>query len=545
VIRLLRWIAVAIAVAAAIDPPMTVSARVRPVVSIVGDAGSVSRALSREYTIVSGLDTTAAAIVVSGDRYPAVAIPEQARVSTVSVAPADVRVIALTAPRTVPIGTTIHIDAELAGRKGITSEVTASIGAATLARASRTWNDDRPWRASFDVVPIGEPPFSVVLRAGGNAEPLATAVVDVAGRMPVMVYEARPSWATTFLRRALEGDPRFSVSGFDLASRGVTVRTGEAPAGLRRADLDRFRVVIVGGLDQLSAADAAALEQYMTEDGGAVALVPDARVDSAAARVLIPGAPGKETLLEKPAALVTEAPLPRIDASELLHLAPPPDARVLARTSDAPIVWTVPRGEGQLLVSGALDAWRFRGASPFDGFWQSAIAGLALAVHPPLSVDVLPPELPGGDSRVRVRLRGAGAETSVAATLASGPTVRLWPDAERGSFSGVLSPARSGPDRIDVVATSGGRTERASARFVSGAHVAIAPIVTLALLSATHGGVDVAPGNLEPLNRWLRQTVEAKRVTQQSHPMWSPWWIVPFAGCLSVEWWFRRRRGLR
>jgi hypothetical protein len=28
-------------------------------------------------------------------------------------------------------------------------------------------------------------------------------------------------------------------------------------------------------------------------------------------------------------------------------------------------------------------------------------------------------------------------------------------------------------------------------------------------------------------------------------PMHSPWWIVPFAACLGVEWWLRRRSGLR
>jgi hypothetical protein len=28
-------------------------------------------------------------------------------------------------------------------------------------------------------------------------------------------------------------------------------------------------------------------------------------------------------------------------------------------------------------------------------------------------------------------------------------------------------------------------------------------------------------------------------------PMRAWWWLLPFAGCLSVEWWLRRRSGLR
>jgi len=30
-----------------------------------------------------------------------------------------------------------------------------------------------------------------------------------------------------------------------------------------------------------------------------------------------------------------------------------------------------------------------------------------------------------------------------------------------------------------------------------------------------------------------------------THPWRSPWWMIPFATCLTLEWWLRRRDGLR
>ena len=41
----------------------------------------------------------------------------------------------------------------------------------------------------------------------------------------------------------------------------------------------------------------------------------------------------------------------------------------------------------------------------------------------------------------------------------------------------------------------------------------------------------------------LADALEAARV--EGRPMRSAWWILPFAACLSAEWWLRRRRGLR
>ena len=67
----------------------------------------------------------------------------------------------------------------------------------------------------------------------------------------------------------------------------------------------------------------------------------------------------------------------------------------------------------------------------------------------------------------------------------------------------------------------------------------------LALLSASHHGVDVTLNDLAPLGRWLRETVAAPNVRAVRHPMRSLWWMLPFLGCQTVDWWItssRRRR---
>jgi hypothetical protein len=65
------------------------------------------------------------------------------------------------------------------------------------------------------------------------------------------------------------------------------------------------------------------------------------------------------------------------------------------------------------------------------------------------------------------------------------------------------------------------------------------------MLASSHRGIDVTPGHIADLERYLRSAVTSPRTTLVRHPMRSTWWILPFAVCLSAEWWMRRRRGLR
>jgi hypothetical protein len=68
---------------------------------------------------------------------------------------------------------------------------------------------------------------------------------------------------------------------------------------------------------------------------------------------------------------------------------------------------------------------------------------------------------------------------------------------------------------------------------------------SLAMLASSHRGIDVTPGRIVELERFLRDAVNTPRAPRTRHPMRSAWWIVPFTLCLSTEWWQRRRRGLR
>jgi hypothetical protein len=67
----------------------------------------------------------------------------------------------------------------------------------------------------------------------------------------------------------------------------------------------------------------------------------------------------------------------------------------------------------------------------------------------------------------------------------------------------------------------------------------------LAMLAASRGGIDVTPEHLSDLEAYLRREVTVPPVRTTTHPMRSGFWILPFAACLSGEWWLRRKRGLR
>src|SRR5262249_4120535 len=146
-------------------------------------------------------------------------------------------------------------------------------------------------------------------------------------------------------------------------------------------------------------------------------------------------------------------------ASELLVLrAVTPGADTLAQVPGAdaaPVIVSMPRGGGRLLFSGAMDAWRFRGADDraFDRFWQSTIAGLAMAV-PPAGDSRLNPRLlrPGerGDVVVRVRAR----EAAVSASIGADP-IRLVPTPEPGVFHGRFT-AGNAPGSSTITVTSMG-----------------------------------------------------------------------------------------
>ena len=617
---MLRVAAIAIAIAAVIDPSITVFGASRPRIAVIelAPASAVGRSvrdrltrdLSASYEIVPALASDAAAAIAIGDRYPAelnginTDVPEALLVATVTVPEAlapGVRIVRVISPPEAPPGTVIHLDVELEGRgaSGRTTEITASLAGLESSRASHRWTADiERWHAALDIVPFGEPPYVVRLKpdttettdavpasdrsrsvettdatpvvsgfsrtletAGGFSRTDADAdvVVDVR-RAPLRVefYDPRPSWATTFVRRALEADARFQVATLAFTSRGISSQSGGA-VPLDDPRLDGFDVIVVGGLDRLSAADVRSLDRYLRERGGAVVILPDQRIDAGPARDLVDGQELTERLLEQPAMLAVTPPVASLRASELLvfrSLMPVNDviARVPAADASAgpgaPAIVSMPRGDGRLLLSGAMDAWRYRASDngAFDRFWQSTIAGLGLAVPPPIAISIDPPlPQPGERVDLTVRVRSSGA-SSVSASLDGNQPIRLLPDPEAGRYRGRFI-ARETPGRSTLtVEVQGPQPLTASRTLVVPSDVrrvrdAAAP--ALSMLASSHRGIDVTPERLTELESFVRRAVESPRVPIVRHPMRSAWWILPFVACLSAEWWMRRQRGLR
>ena len=612
--RLLRAAAVAIALAALVDPPLALMARPHPrlAVTVLQPADAMdarvrdrlARDLRADFDVVPGPDPDAAAAVVIGDRYPLRPSAFAQTTSTVTIDGSGlglgVRITSVKAPRAVPRGTTIQlvVDFDGSAANGSTSVVTVSAGAVghpdvDVARASHTWTAAaRRVSLRLDAVPLDLPPWHLRVRLSDASQPTTVATRDVlveeAAPLRVLFYEPRPSWIATFVRRALERDPRFAVSVLDYASRGIRISSGDE-ASLDPPTLRQVAAVIVGGLDRLSVADRDLLDRFARARGGSLVLLPDGPIEPGPVRDWLPSINPRQVLLERAVPLSVAAPLPPIQASEILTFSGArvlgatvpgakevpratvpgsvpgsvpdtlPGGKVLARVSGSgeAVVTVTPHGAGRLLVSGALDAWRYRAENEaaFDRFWRSAIAGMALATPPPVDVEITPAVMsPGETARVVARIhRSALAAApagplSVSARLETGEPIRLWPEPGADVFSGSFV---AGGPALQRVTVSAGENQATS---VSGSALAaidpaarraepIAP--PLAMLAASRGGIDVTPEHLSDLEAHLRREVSGPPVLTTTHPMRSGLWALPFAACLGGEWWLRRKRGLR
>jgi len=171
-------------------------------------------------------------------------------------------------------------------------------------------------------------------------------------------------------------------------------------------------VVVVGDPGSLTGEDVALLDRYARIRGGSIIFLPERRVAGPALR-LFPGE-WSERLVPAPDRV---GPL---QAGELLQATRLPlAATVVASAGETPVVVSTPLGNGRVIVSGAMDAWRYR-AKAFDEFWRSLVleagqAGAALQIAPdallavpgarlPISVSVRSFEAPrAADVTVTVR----------------------------------------------------------------------------------------------------------------------------------------------
>ena len=583
---ILRSLAVAIAALGVIDPAWTMRSRppvpveVRSSPAFAAEEADVRRELARRLGRTIALDSAAepAAVVLVGD---ARAISSFGRdglpisgVTTTAGTP-NVRIVAADDPDPLHIGWagTFNAVIEAVGVAGQTSAIVLEERGVELARTTHAWSrEHETYEASLRYTPPAEGNSAVTVRVIPleNETTPSDNAVDlrlVVGSRPlrILVHEPRPSWNATFVRRALEGDTTFDVSTFVQASKGLTVTAGGPPAMLTADALDRFDAVVVGAPEELRAAEVEALRLFAHRRGGAVVLLPDRR-PSGKYLDLIPSPQFDEVLIENAAELrsrgngtlqASEMAVYRTKATEapvsvLAALDQGKGARSVA------LEWL--SGEGRVLFSGALDAWRFRAANDggFSRFWRTRIAEAALAAPPRLDVSVSPGvPAPGDELTIRARLRrteveSSGSRTHVPALRArlidadgQSEVVRMWPTAERGVFSGRVTVTKAGAFDLAVSTDTGISVDEAVTVAAQARHpVARTRDVEDAfrLIAASSGGVVVGRGDLQPLEQHLRG-LSVGDLEYTIRPWRSLWPMMAFVAMLSAEWAMRRRQG--
>ena len=564
----LRTVAVTIAVAAMIDPVMTLSrpAPQRVVVARLASADAVAIATSIRRALpgaeVSVRDAASGRLpcgpgescVMVADGSVAVDIPGDVSgpVSVIRLAlPAGPNLVlqSVLAPATQSSAGSglVRVAMGGTGMAGRRSELRITDGAATVGSVVHTWTADGDVTLEVPWWPLADGPRALRVAAipfDGEASALDNAIeigVNVStARARVLVFDVRPSWASTFVRRALEDDPRFEVE--HRVGLAPALAAGTGGGRLDAATLDAVSVVVVGGPDSLGAGDVTLLDRFARQRGGTVILLPDREISGTAARLVS----GRWTE-HLDASAVPAGPL---RASETLRLSEAsPFDLVLGSVQDRPTIVVSPSGHGRVVMSGAMDAWRHRDSDggAFDRFWRSVVLESA-AAGVPLRVE-LPRPIAAPGTRVPVVVRHhrmadtPAATVSASATCGDGPAhaIRLWPQAEPGVYSGEVSTANGGSCAVRVT-TDSGAAAIGGVAVTTGATASVADVMAKLERVATRSGGVV--GDADSVVASLA-AVQPVRIPTPVWPMRSPWWMSPFVACLGVEWWLRRRAGLR
>ncbi len=605
---LLRGIAFAIVLAAIVDPGFERSVRSEAVVAVIPadpaprafPAGSdhpaehVARALERSFRVVRGPDPGAAATVLVGDRLPSWArgVGEEtgpaAFIVPDPVDGAPFRVARVDAPPRLPLGARAEVRVDLeptgSGTRGPAPILLLRLGETVLDRVELDPSGrGRTVALSFLATSEGIQHLSVELRSGSDRRRVADLAVAVEERpYRVHFHDPRPSWPSTFVRRLLEADPRFELTGRVVTSPGLATTFGDAPPSLADPELlSGYDVVVVGAPDDLTRGDVEGLRAFLDRRGGSVVLLLD-RDAAGPHQALVGGGswrttPGARLLAftGDPAAASNgtgEAGLPTLSAREVTWPDPlPVGVRVLAAgPGGEPGVWSRPVGAGLLFVAGTLDAWQNRDPeqSEFETFWPRVLAGAAEAALPLVELswgeDAPGPSggvvRPGDPVELRI-LPAAGA--SGAAAVASGLQLHLSASLEGEGLDAPIPLPAPRPDlvpgrlrtRFFAPDRAGHYTVRVDVEGGAGElplvvdpgrapHPAAERAVAAAWADARGGGLHgSSAAELDRLVLRLDGLLDPARTPETWHPMRAPWWILPFALALAGEWWWRRRRG--
>jgi hypothetical protein len=517
-------------------------------------------------------DGAAAAVVAIGIPDRSDVVSGSGPISTVALGSApNVAIVDAPDSLTAVAGQIVNVQVVLEGRgvAGKKSVVVLQRRGVEVARADHTWEGDgRATITLAHVATAGATALSVHVhpvdgerRTGDNR---ADVQVVAAGRsLNVYVIEPRTSWPAGFVRRTLETDPAFRVSSVLHLSRGIAARAGEPPRQLTTTDLLPFDVLLVGAPEELRENEVQALREFAAVRGGSVILLPDRRPSGAYVKLLLADlrlrstAAPSEQLLREPQLLDPAGLL----ASELVVVpgAESVAATLAATTERSPVLISWPVGDGRILFSGALDAWRYRGdpKSTFSRFWRRTVIEAALAAPSRLDLRLTPAVVrPHQPARLTVRVRRTEITTSASQGNVRVPAVgadlvardgtmemiRLWPTVEAGVFEADVRAAAAGTYDVRVTSEHGASAD--AALIVDGDAGLAFPPSHLERIPELTGGVAVQATNLEPL---VQHLAGLPRLSHAAviHPLRSPWWMLLFALALSGEWILRRRAGLR
>lgn len=565
--RLCRGGAIAIAIAAAIDPALALMRADHPTVAVIDAGGNtatstISTRLSDAFDVHAGPIAGAAATVVIGDQLPAPLPAVSGALLAIVPAPTvpSIDVEDVSAPATAPAGSKIPIrvsvhSAGLRGRSLSVDLFAGSLAVDSVKRAVGSDDDRAEITMALPPSAAGLMTARVAARATADqAPPIERHVtVDVRDeRWRVLVADPRPSWSSTFVRRALEDDRRFDVASRVGTSKSVGVASGSAPMLTDLAAVSEFDAVVIGAPDALSAADVRALDRYARERGGSIILLLD-RAEAGPATPLIGAAPlgdahGVERVKVESAAgnlVATEFGLPSAGAV----LTPLAHASVGGKST--PIVWQSPLGAGRVIVNGAFDAWRYRTreSGGFAKFWTDAIGAAAAASPAALELTAASLRVAAGasfDVRATVRDVQLSDPSKPAPAVELSGAADFWPERERGVFrSTVKAPDTPGNYELQIQSsTAQGSKASAVLRYVVAPPDHHAESALLGAWTTSLGGTVLADDGSDVVSR-VRAAVNARTERVETHPMRSIWWLPAFVILLGGEWLIRRRRGER
>ena len=595
---LLRLGALLIALLAFIDPAITSNRVGKPEIALVStfsDARSddelidrTERVLEKHFTVLRAPFARAAATVVVGERLPSqtdeLAFPIFAVLPTQSD-PA-VRIESVRAPRTpsndsrIPITVVLHTYAARGRVRTVTLRqgallVDRLIDTLTAATATQTvvlW---------YIPTAQGSTVLSVTADVGDTLHRATTNVVVESRdrRWSVLAFDARPSWTSTFVRRAIQRDRRFVVSSRVVTSRNISTDAGTPPRAFDDISaLQLFDAIVIGAPEALSARDIHGLERYLRQRGGSIVLLFDHNAlgpfstllgdvqwskgsSATSLPVIVSRAVGGDSIGLRVTEFISPIRLPE-GARAIAQLRSGAADGAALRT----LVWQTAVGSGRVIVSGALDAWRFRDplVSGFDQFWQSIVAAAADASPPAIELRTITRSTsPNERIDLSVTLREAAlsdaaalshsVHTSLQAFVSASVesravsprvAVRLWPEGSIGHFHGSFR-APSVIGRYHVAVSAGDVHDSMPLVVTSTRSVAYdEQRDLLRSMARAGGGSAVDASQLDHMSSAMLRAVVSTVRAETWYPMRSAWWIVPFALFLSAEWWFRRRRGV-